>query len=100
MVGKLGTIRFVIGCIDESEVKVKLVARRHAPKQKPSKPRKVGGPGDYEAELVRLCKGNRREAERLIREQMERSPEMSRQGAALALVTRLRHERSPYPPPL
>ena len=68
--------------------------------QKLNTPRKAPGPGDYEAELVRLCKGNRRKAERLILEQLERSPGMSRQGAALALVTRLRHERSPYPPPL
>ena len=44
---------------------------------------------------MRLCKGNRREAERLIAEEMQRSPALSRQGAALALVTRIRHERSP-----
>ncbi len=81
-------------------VKPKLVSPRHRLKQKPAKPRKAGGPGDYEAELVRLCKGNRREAERLILAQIERSPGMSRQGAALAAVTRLRHDRSPYPPPL
>ena len=93
-------MRVVYRRINEGVVKVKLVARRHRPKQKPSRPRKAGGPGDYEAELVRLCKGNRREAERLILAQIERSPGMSRQGAALALVTRLRHERSPYPPPL
>ncbi|HEU4617517.1 MAG TPA: hypothetical protein VFV10_05715 [Gammaproteobacteria bacterium] len=64
------------------------------------KPRKARSPGDYEEELVRLCKGNRREAERLIREELERSPTLSRQGAALALVTRIRHERAPYPRPL
>ncbi len=52
-------------------------------------------PGDYEAELVRLCKGNRREAERLISEEQVRAPALSRQGAALALVTRIRHEREP-----
>jgi hypothetical protein len=59
------------------------------------KPRKSRSPGDYEAELVRLCKGNRREAERLIEEELQRSPALSRQGAALALVTRIRHERAP-----
>jgi hypothetical protein len=57
-------------------------------------------PGDYEAELVRLCHGDRRKAERLILEELERSPTASRQGAALALVTRIRHERAPYPRPL
>ena len=67
------------------------MARR--PKQK--KARKPRNPGDYEAELVRLCRGNRREAERLIIEEQARSPTLSRQGAALALVTRIRHERSP-----
>lgn len=58
--------------------------------------RKTRSPGDYEAELVRLCKGNRREAERLILEELQRSPAISRQGAALALVTRLRHEQAPH----
>ena len=57
--------------------------------------RKAFSPGDYEAELVRLCKGNHREADRLIAEEMKRSPALSRQGAALALVTRIRHEREP-----
>ena len=52
-------------------------------------------PGDYEAELVRLCRGNRKLSEQLIAEQCEKSPEMSRQGAALAIVTRLRHQKKP-----
>lgn len=59
------------------------------------KANKSYSPGDYEAELVRLCKGNRREAERLLAEEMKRSPTLSRPGAALALVTRIRHEREP-----
>ncbi len=59
------------------------------------KVRKARNPGDYEAELVRLCSGNRREAERLILEEQQRSPAFSRQGAAMAVVTRIRHERSP-----
>lgn len=62
--------------------------------------RKLRSPGDYEAELVRLCKGDRREAERLLTEQLERSPGLSRQGAALAVVTRIRHERAPRKPSL
>ena len=57
--------------------------------------RKTRLPGDYEAELVRLCKGNRARAEKLIADECEKAPGMSRQGAALAIVTRLRHGESP-----
>ncbi len=64
------------------------------------KRRKARSPGDYEAELVRLCKGDRREADRLIAAELQRSPTLSRQGAALALVTRIRHERAPARRPL
>jgi hypothetical protein len=60
-----------------------------------SKVRKLRSPGDYEDELLRLCKGNRRLSEQLIAEQLAASPEMSRQGAALAVVTRMRHQRKP-----
>ncbi len=51
-------------------------------------------PGDYEAELIALC-GSRRRASRLIDEELQRRPELSRAGAALAVVTRVRHERNP-----
>ncbi|HEX6998043.1 MAG TPA: hypothetical protein VF322_07850 [Gammaproteobacteria bacterium] len=78
---------------------IKLVARKIA-RKKQRAARKARRPGDYEAELVRLCKGDWREAERLIREELERSPSMSRQGAALAVVTRIRHQRAPFPRPL
>lgn len=67
------------------------MARRPLRKKTP----KTYSPGDYEAELVRLCKGNQREAERLIAEEQQKSPTLSRQGAALALVTRIRHQREP-----
>ena len=53
-------------------------------------------PGDYEAELIALC-GSRRRASRLIDEELQRRPELSRAGAALAVVTRVRHERNPGP---
>ncbi|HET7132134.1 MAG TPA: hypothetical protein VFJ95_07790 [Gammaproteobacteria bacterium] len=53
------------------------------------------GPGDYEAELVRLCRGDRQRAEQLIQAELERSPELTRAGAALAVVTRIRHQRQP-----
>jgi hypothetical protein len=55
--------------------------------------------GDYEAELVALC-GSKRKAERLIREERERSPALSRAGAAMAVVTRMRVERGGLGPPL
>jgi hypothetical protein len=67
------------------------MARRPANKR----PRKTRSPGDYETELVRLCKGDRKKADEMILEELERSPSMSRQGAALAIVTRLRHELQP-----
>ncbi len=50
-------------------------------------------PWDHEAELVRLCHGDKALAERLIGHELERSPGMSRPGAALAATTRLRHDR-------
>ena len=56
-------------------------------------------PGDYEAELISLCGASRR-ADRLIRDELKRNPSLSRAGAALAAVTRLRHARDPYPRPL
>jgi hypothetical protein len=67
------------------------LARR--PAGKPA--RKPRSPGDYEAELVRLCKGNRQLAEDLIAAEQGNSAGSSRQGAALALVTRMRHEKKP-----
>ena len=57
--------------------------------------RSYDGPGDYEAELVRLCRGDRHRADQLLRAELERSPDLTRAGAALAVVTRLRHQRNP-----
>jgi hypothetical protein len=68
------------------------MARLPAKKKTRKAPR---SPGDYEAELVRLCQGNRRRADALIADEMAQTPGASRQGAALALVTRIRHEREP-----
>ena len=58
-------------------------------------PREVE-PGDYEAELAALC-GSRRRANRMINEERKRRPGLSRAGAAMAAVTRLRHDRDPGP---
>ena len=54
--------------------------------------RRTTSPSDYESELARLC-GSARKARRLIREELERSPTLTRSGAAMAVVTRLRVER-------
>lgn len=50
-------------------------------------------PWDQEAELLRLCHGDRELAERLIAHELERKPELSRAGAALAAATRLKHDQ-------
>jgi hypothetical protein len=48
---------------------------------------------DQEAALLRLCGGDDAAAERLIRFELERNPNLSRAGAALAAAARLRHEK-------
>ncbi|HEX7080642.1 MAG TPA: hypothetical protein VF329_06485 [Gammaproteobacteria bacterium] len=50
-------------------------------------------PWDHEAALLRLCHGDEEMAERLIRYEIERNPELSRAGAALSAATRLRHDK-------
>jgi hypothetical protein len=50
-------------------------------------------PGDYQAELLRLCNGDTAVATRLIKYELKRNPDFSRQAAAMAAVTRLRHDR-------
>jgi hypothetical protein len=59
--------------------------------------RRTIAPGDYVAELIALCRGSRWKAYRLIRAEKRRRPGLSEAGAALAAVTRLRHERDPSP---
>jgi hypothetical protein len=50
-------------------------------------------PWDQEAALLRLCHGDKALMERLIRHELERNPELSRAGAALAAATRLKHDK-------
>ena len=50
-------------------------------------------PGDYVAELTRLCHGNRAQARRLTEYELKRHPGFSRQGAAMAAVERLVRDR-------
>ena len=54
---------------------------------------RTNAPWNYEAELLRMCHGDERARERLIAAEQKHKPELSRAGAALAAVTRLRHER-------
>jgi hypothetical protein len=46
-------------------------------------------PWDQEAELIRLCNGDKALVERLIRQEMARNPDLSRAGAALSAAARL-----------
>lgn len=50
-------------------------------------------PWDQEAELLKLCHGDRELADRLIAHELDRAPGLSRAGAALAAATRLKHDR-------
>jgi hypothetical protein len=50
-------------------------------------------PGDYQAELLRLCRGDTAVASRLIKYELKRNPSFSRQAAAMAAVTRLKHDQ-------
>lgn len=68
-------------------------ARRRASGIFRSKRSRSFKPWDHEAELLRLCHGDRRLMERLIRHEMERKPDLSRAGAMLAATTRLRHDK-------
>lgn len=56
-----------------------------------------GGDGirswDHEAQLIRLCHGDKAMAERLIQYELERSPRMSKARAALSAAKRLRRDR-------
>ena len=47
---------------------------------------------DVEGDLLRACRGDRSMAERLIRYEIDRKPELSRTGAALMALSRLRDD--------
>ena len=49
---------------------------------------------DVEGDLVNACGGDQAMAERLIRHEMERKPGLSRTGAAVMALSRLRDDRS------
>jgi hypothetical protein len=60
---------------------------------KTSSSKRATRPGDYEAELLRLCYGDTSLASRLIKHELKHRPDFSRQAAAMAASTRLRHDR-------
>jgi hypothetical protein len=53
------------------------------------------GPGDIdvEADLLQACRGDRKLAERLIAHERERNAELSRAGAALMALAKLRDDQ-------
>ena len=52
----------------------------------------AGWGADVEGDLLRACLGDKAMAERLIRYEIERKPELSRTGAALMALSRLRDD--------
>lgn len=50
-------------------------------------------PGDYQAELLRLCYGDAGVYSRLIKYELKCNPSLSRQAAAMSAVARLRRDR-------
>ena len=55
-------------------------------------PSKAGG-ADVEADLLRACRGDRKLAERLIEHELQRNAELSRTGAALMALAKLRDDQ-------
>lgn len=47
---------------------------------------------DVEGDLLRACRGDKSMAERLIRYELDRKPELSRTAAALMALSRLRDD--------
>ena len=65
-----------------------------APKLWRRKPRAAPGqfPIDVERDLVLACRGDRAMAERLLQRELKLKPELSRTGAALMALSRLRDD--------
>lgn len=54
--------------------------------------RKDGLGVNVESDLLRLCRGDRALADRLIQHELDRKPDLSRTGAALMALSRLRDD--------
>ena len=48
---------------------------------------------DVEGDLHRVCHGDRKLADRLIQHELDRKPDLSRTGAALMALSRLREDK-------
>ncbi len=72
-------------------VSVILVARWWRPGSR-LRSKTVGRGIDVEGDLLHACLGDKAMAERLIRHESERKPELSRTGAALMALSRLRDD--------
>jgi hypothetical protein len=68
-----------------------LLARARKPRRRAGR----GGTGgvDVEGDLVRACRGDRAMAARLIAHELEHSAELSRTGAALMALAKLRDDQ-------
>ena len=62
-------------------------------RSRPRSHRGISGWGvDVEGDLLRACRGDKSMAERLIRYELDRKPGLSRTGAALMALSRLRDD--------
>jgi hypothetical protein len=98
MASEFAELIVIAGIVVVAILLVRALSKRRRPgTRKPSfwKSRRAGNyrPWDQEAELLRLCHGDRDLAERLITHELERSPDLTRAGAALAAATRLKHDQ-------
>ena len=80
-------LQFAIGAAGAFLIFILLVSRSLGSKRLPR-------PGDYEAELLRLCNGDAAVASRLIKHELKRHSHFTRQAAAMAAVARLKQDRS------
>lgn len=99
MASELAELVVIAGIVVLAIVLLRAIGkRRRTETTKPSfwksRRRRKYRPWDQEAELLRLCHGDRALAERLLAHELERSPKLSRAGAALAAATRLKHDKA------
>ena len=60
---------------------------------RPRSRRRISGWGvDVEGDLLRACRGDKAMVERLIQYELDRKPDLSRTGAALMALSRLRDD--------
>jgi uncharacterized protein HemY len=99
MASELAELAVIAGIVVLAILLLRSFRKRHGPQTRKRsfwKSRRARNyrPWDQEAELLKLCHGDHDLAERLIGHELERSPNLSRAGAALAAATRLKHDQS------